>query len=309
MSIFRNMILWGADNQWLRKHGANFFFVRKAVKRFMPGEQIEDAILAAQSIQTNGLKIIFTHLGENLQGLSEAEVVAKHYIEVLKKIEKTNLQAEISLKLTQIGLDLSVEKTYGYFKAITEEALARKNFVWIDMESSAYTDVTLKFYHRARKEFENVGLCIQSYLYRTEDDLVELLKLTPAIRLVKGAYNEPKEKAYPDKKDVDENFYKLSEMLLESSKENGTRAAFATHDLDLLARIQKAAEKYEIPQESLEIQMLYGIVTKEQIRLANAGYHVRSLISYGEFWYPWYMRRLAERPANVLFVMKNMFTR
>lgn len=309
MSISRNILLWGAENQWLRKHAPNFFFVKKAVKRFMPGEQIQDAILACQAIQEKGQKTIFTRLGENLQELSEAEEVANHYIEVLNHIETNNLHAEISLKLTQIGLDLSVDQTYEYFKTITKEAVARNNFVWIDIESSAYTDVTLEFYQRAKNEFENVGLCLQSYLYRTEDDLKKLLDLKPAIRMVKGAYKEPKEIAYPDKKDVDENFYKLSEMLLQASIDNGTRAAFATHDMDLIARIQKAAEKYEIPKENIEIQMLYGIISREQNRLADEGYHVRTLISYGDFWYPWYMRRLAERPANVLFVLKNMFTR
>jgi proline dehydrogenase len=283
--------------------------VRNAVKRFLPGEQLEDAVHAAQALQEKKLAALLTNLGENVNDFEEADRTAQHYVHVAETIASSDLDAEISLKLTQIGLDLSIEHTYENFRSIAREAQKHDNFIWIDMEASTYLDVTLDFYRQARNEFPKVGVCVQSYLYRTEEDLSQLLKETSAIRLVKGAYNESKDLAFPNKKDVDENFYKLAEILLQKSKENGARAAFGTHDTQLISRIQQAAEKLNIPVESLEFQLLYGIMPNEQVRLAQQGHDVRVLISYGDFWFPWYMRRLAERPANILFVLKNIFAR
>lgn len=304
----RNLLLWASENQWLRQTAPKIFFVQKAVKRFMPGEHLQDAIEAAQALQAKGLATVFTHLGENIADLSEAEQAANHYVEVLVKISRSQIDTEISLKLTQIGLDLSFEKTYQYFSAIVKKAIEHENFVWIDMESSAYTDVTIDFYEKARREFGNVGLCLQAYLYRTEDDLRRLLKLKPAIRLVKGAYREPAAIAFPKKRQVDDNFYKLSLQMLEAQS-NGTRSVFATHDLKLISQIQQAAEEMGIADSELEFKLLYGIRMDEQMRLVQRGHKVRSLISYGEYWYPWYVRRLAERPANVLFVLKNIISK
>lgn len=273
----------------------------------MPGEHLSDAVEAARGLQKKGLATVFTHLGENITELAEAEQVTSHYIDVLKEIAQSKIDTEISLKLTQIGLDLSFEKTYGYFSAIVRKAIELNNFVWIDIESSAYTDVTIDLYERARKEFENVGLCLQAYLYRTEDDLSRLIKLKPAIRLVKGAYKEPATIAFPKKKDVDQNFHKLSLQMLEAQKD-GMRSVFATHDVALISQIQGAAKAMAIADNELEFKLLYGIRMDEQMRLRENGHKVRSLISYGEFWYPWYVRRLAERPANVFFVLKNIFS-
>jgi proline dehydrogenase len=307
MGLMRNILLWASENQWMRRNAPKIFFVKKAVKRFMPGEHLEDAIDAAKVLQENSLATVFTHLGENITDLSEAEQATNHYISVLEEIAKSKIQTEISLKLTQIGLDLSAEKTNEYFSSIVRKALEYKNFVWIDIESSAYTDTTIDFYEKARKEFENVGLCLQAYLYRTEEDLRHLAKLKPAIRLVKGAYKEPVSIAFPKKKEVDENFYKLSMQMLEYQK-NGMRSVFATHDENLISRICNVAEEMNIPPKELEFKLLYGIGMDEQYRLVKEGYKVASLISYGEFWYPWYVRRLAERPANVFFVLKNIFS-
>lgn len=308
MSLMRNVLLWASENQWLRNNAPKIFFVRKAVKRFMPGEHLSNAVEAARELQKKGLATVFTHLGENIAELAEAEQVTDHYVAVLKEIAESKIDTEISLKLTQIGLDLSFEKTYAYFTTIVRKAIEYRNFVWIDIESSAYTDVTIDFYERARKELENVGLCLQAYLYRTEDDLSRLIKLKPAIRLVKGAYKEPATIAFPKKKDVDQNFYKLSLQMLEAQK-NGTRSVFATHDVKLISQIQQAARDMGIPDHELEFKLLYGIRMDEQMRLVENGHKVRSLISYGEFWYPWYVRRLAERPANVFFVLKNIISR
>lgn len=307
MSLMRNVLLWASENQWLRTNAPKIFFVKKAVKRFMPGEHLEDAVEAARELQKNGLATVFTHLGENIAELSEAEQVTDHYLGVLKEIAQSKIDTEISLKLTQIGLDLSVEKTYEYFSAIVRQAIEMNNFVWIDIEGSAYTDVTINFYEKARREFENVGLCLQAYLYRTEADLSRLTKLKPAIRLVKGAYKESASIAFPKKKDVDQNFYKLSLQMLEAQK-NGSRSVFATHDVNLISQIQQAAREMGIADSELEFKLLYGIRMDEQMRLVENGHKVSSLISYGEFWYPWYVRRLAERPANVFFVLKNIIS-
>lgn len=307
MSLMRNALLWASENQWLRNTAPKIFFVKKAVKRFMPGEHLEDAIRAARGLQEKGLGTVFTHLGENIIELSEAEKVTNHYMEVLSEIARSKIETEISLKLTQLGLDLSIEKTYQFFSAIVRKAVEMDNFVWIDIESSAYTDVTIDFYEKARSEFENVGLCLQAYLYRTEADLSRLIKLKPAIRLVKGAYKEPATIAFPKKKDVDQNFYKLSLQMLEAQR-NGTRSVFATHDVKLISQIQQAARGMGIADGDLEFKLLYGIRMDEQMRLVKSGHKVRSLISYGEYWYPWYVRRLAERPANVFFVLKNIIS-
>lgn len=308
MSLMRNVLLWASENQWMRSNAPKIFFVKKAVKRFMPGEHLDDAIEAAKVLQEKGLATVFTHLGENISELSEAEQATNHYTEVLEKIDQFKIETEISLKLTQIGLDLSFEKTYEYFSSIVRKAIEYNNFVWIDIEGSAYTDVTIDFYEKARKEFENVGLCLQAYLYRTKDDLSRLINLKPAIRLVKGAYKESPTIAFPKKKDVDRNFYELSLQMLEAQK-NGTRSVFATHDVRLISQIQQAAKEKGIADNELQFKFLYGIRMDEQMRLVERGHRVRSLISYGEFWYPWYVRRLAERPANVLFVLKSIFSK
>lgn len=307
MGILRNALLWASENPRLRRQVPNYSFVKKAVKRFMPGETVEDAIDAAKELLKKGIPTVFTYLGENINELPEAQKVTDHYIEVLRKINRANINTEISLKLTSIGLDISYDQTFKNFSAIVREALKQKNFTWIDIEGSQYTQVTIDFYKQAREEFENVGLCLQAYLYRTEEDIEQLMKFSPAIRLVKGAYNEPPEIAFRSKSEVDENYFKLSEMLLDGIKSNKARAAFATHDLKLIDRIKSGAEKKGLSKETLEFQMLYGIKPNDQIRLVEEGHKVRVLISYGEFWYPWYVRRLAERPANLLFVLKNLF--
>src|SRR5262249_3903203 len=183
------------------------------------------------------------------------------------------------------------------------------NFVWIDMEGSAYTDGTLRLYREVRARHRDVGVAIQSYLYRTEKDVAELLPLAPAMRLVKGAYNEPPELAYPRKKDVDESYWRLAQRLLSPEVlKAGTRPAFGTHDLKLIQKVEQLAAQHGYSKESIEFQLLYGIQRAEQVRLAQAGYRVRVLISYGSQWFPWYMRRLAERPANLGFLVRNLFS-
>jgi len=303
----RSILLWGSKNNWMRNHVPKFRFVRRAVKKFMPGETATDAINATRELLKKNIPTTFTHLGENIKDLSEAETAANHYLELIDRINKEKIDIEVSLKLTQIGFDLSFEKTLECFKQITKRARECGNNVFIDIEDSSYVDKTLDFYKKVKVEYDNVGLCLQAYLYRTMDDLKELIQINPWIRLVKGAYKEPENIAFKKKKDVDDNFFELSKYLLSQIQERGIRVAFGTHDLKLQQQIRNEATKIGLAKNKLEFQMLYGIKSAEQYKLAEEGYNIRTLISYGEFWYPWYMRRLAERPANVWFVAKNIF--
>lgn len=307
MSAGRSILLWGSKNNWMRNHVPKFRFVRHAVKKFMPGETATDAINATRELLKKNIPTTFTHLGENIKDLSEAETAANHYLELIDRINKEKIDIEVSLKLTQIGFDLSFEKTLECFKQITKRARECGNNVFIDIEDSSYVDKTLDFYKKVKVEYDNVGLCLQAYLYRTMDDLKELIQINPWIRLVKGAYKEPENIAFKKKKDVDDNFFELSKYLLSQIQERGIRVAFGTHDLKLQQQIRNEATKIGLAKNKLEFQMLYGIKSAEQYKLAEEGYNIRTLISYGEFWYPWYMRRLAERPANVWFVAKNIF--
>ena len=308
MNIGRNVLLWASKNEWMRNHVPNYKFVRKALKRFMPGETPADALNAAKRLVNNNILSTFTHLGENINDLREAEISSQHYIDLIERINNEKLDIEISLKLTQIGFDLSYQKTLEFFKEISRKGKEYKNNIFIDIEDSSYVDKTIEFYKDIKQDYDNVGLCLQSYLYRTMDDVKALIDINPWIRLVKGAYNEPDTIAFKKKKDVDENYFRISKYLLEQMQTRDIRVAFATHDLKLHDQIKNEANKYELPNEKVEFQMLYGIKEREQIRLASKGYNIRTLISYGLLWYPWYMRRLAERPANVGFVLKNLFS-
>ena len=214
------------------------------------------------------------------------------------------------MKLTQLGLDLDrgilLRESREADRAHSPRAKKR---LWIDMEQSPYVDVTLELYRRARSQYPNVGVCVQAYLYRTEKDLESLIAMGAAVRLVKGAYNEPSEIAYPKKSDVDENYFRLAQMLLSpEARRRGVRAALATHDVKLIARISEWAAAQGIAKDQIEFAMLYGIQRGEQLRLAREGYRCSVLVSYGSFWFPWFVRRLAERPANLLFLARNLFS-
>jgi len=305
----RRVLLAASQSQWLAQRAPEYGFVRKAVQRFMPGEDVSSALEAARALQENRIATILTQLGENVKNAGEAEAVTRHYLDVLERVQAQNLDAAISVKLTHLGLDLDADGCLANVQRLAKRARELGNFLWIDMEGSAYTNATLELYRRVRAQHPDVGVCLQAYLYRTEKDLADLLPLGPAIRLVKGAYNEPPALAYPRKKDVDENYFRLARKLLDPAvRKAGTRAGFATHDLRLIQTIEQVARELGLPKESTEFQLLYGIQRAEQVRLAQAGYRVRVLISYGSQWFPWYMRRLAERPANITFVIRNMFS-
>lgn len=308
MSLMRRSLLKASQSQWLRERAPRYGFMRRTVKRFMPGENIGDALIAAQTLASNGIGAILTHLGENITDRAEAEEVTKHYLNVLDRIRAANLPAEVSVKLTQLGLDLDAEFCYSNLVALIEHTPAEKT-LWIDIEQSPYVDVTLELYRRARKAYPNVGVCVQAYLHRTEKDMDSLISIGSSVRLVKGAYNEPPEIAFPLKKDVDENYLHLAQRLLSpEARKMRVRAAMATHDRVLIKKIAEWSASQGIAKANLEFQMLYGIQRAEQLRLVREGYRCNVLISYGSFWFPWFMRRLAERPANVLFLARNFFS-
>ena len=303
----RSVLLAGSTNAWLRDRATKYAFVKRSVRRFMPGERVEDAIVAAQELQADRITTILTRLGENITSGDEAEEVTQHYLQVIDKVAATGLDAQISIKPTQLGLDLDRAMCERNLDRIVERAEARGNFVWIDMESSPYVEPTLALFRRTRARTMRIGIALQAYLYRTADDVESLLPLGPAVRIVKGAYLEPPDVAYPRKPDVDENYYKLCVRLLAPDAPPGTLLHIATHDAALVERVSAHISQARVPDSRYEFAMLYGIQRGLQLRLVREGKPLRVLISYGDYWFPWYMRRLAERPANVWFVMKNLF--
>src|SRR5713226_1618139 len=233
MSLMRSLLLAASQNRWLRDHATHYSFVRGTVSRFMPGETLDDALGAAEALQCKQIGTVFTHLGENVRDREEAQQVAEHYLEVLERVRERGLRAEISVKLTQLGLDLAPDLCFGHLENIIGRA-EKNAIVWIDMEASNYVDATLDLYRRALQAYPNVGVCLQAYLHRTHDDLAKLLPMRPSIRLVKGAYDEPPEIAFARKQDVDENYFQLGKQMLLAKKDSRcVRAAFGTHDVAL----------------------------------------------------------------------------
>ena len=307
MGVARTTLLWISENRRLRQALPKYGFIRRAVSRFMPGEVLEDALLAAERLKPQSINTVFTLLGENVSDEREAKQEVEHYVEMLRQINRRGLDTYVSVKLTHLGLDLSEQLCVDNLRAIINEAKPLNNMVWIDMEQSQYVDRTIEVYKKVRADNPNVGLCLQAYLYRTAKDLEGLFPHKPAIRFVKGAYKEPSSVAFRKKSDVDENFFKLSSALL-GQEQNGAMLVVGTHDTRLIHRIQEEAARLNVRKTDYEFHLLYGIQTNEQLRLAREGYKIRVLISYGSFWFPWYVRRLAERPANVWFVVRKMFS-
>jgi proline dehydrogenase len=309
MSVMRSLLLAASQNTWLREHASHYQFVRRSVARFMPGEEIDDALAAAKLLEAKRIGGVFTHLGENIRDASEADEVTQHYLIVLERIRAAGLKTEISVKLTQLGLDQSVDLCSANVRRILQAEDGDKT-VWIDMEASSYVDATLEVYRRALFEFPRTGVCLQAYLFRTRKDLDSLLPLKPSVRLVKGAYKEPPDVAFPEKRHVDENYLSLGETMLRAQRDGGMlRAAFGTHDTAMIKRLAEFCAQEQMAKAALEIQMLYGIQRAEQERLAAEGHHSAVLVAYGKYWYPWFVRRLAERPANLWFLAKNIFVR
>jgi proline dehydrogenase len=296
-----------AGNRWLRERIPRLWFSRRAVRKFMPGEDAGSALDAGQQFQVQGIRTLFTRLGENVTSAAEADAVADHYVGLLDDIAARKLDGEVSVKLTQIGLDLDADATFERAARLAAKSAEGGRTLWLDMEGSAYVETTVAFYERLKAAHSNTGLCLQAYLRRTAADIQRLLPLAPEIRLVKGAYAEPASIAYQRRAEVDSNFVALSVAMLEAQRAGKpVRIGLGTHDVRLIEQIAAHAAALGLPKTTFEVQMLYGIRMDQQRRLAAAGYLVRDLIAYGEAWYPWYMRRLAERPANVWFALRQM---
>jgi proline dehydrogenase len=307
MGIMRTALLRGSESRWLAERVRARPFARRAVRRFLPGESLEAALGACIALRDRGMPTVITELGEAVKDRRSAERATSHYVAALARIREAGLSTEVSVKPTQLGLDAGKDVCVAQLDALVAAAAESGNFVWIDMESSRYVDTTLELYRGLRAHHRAVGVCLQAYLYRTAEDLAALLPSGAAIRLVKGAYNELPGVAYPRKGDVDENFVRLAKRLLGAeARACGVRVGFGTHDLHLITRIRDFAEGAGVGKDAYEVQMLYGIRREDQGRLAASGHRVRILVSYGTDWFPWYMRRLAERPANLGFVLRSL---
>jgi len=302
--ISRSALIWLSRKEGLKEFATRFGFFKKLTTRFVAGETIDDAISYIRQINAENCTASFDHLNESVGSEAEAEAEVTEYLNILAKITDTGIRSNVSIKLTQFGLGLDPELAYRNARRVVEDARRRGNFVRVDMEDSNVTQITIDIFRRLREEFElnDVGIVLQSYLRRTYADAQGLVKLPARIRICKGAYNEPPEVAFPDKKDVDANYVKVMQLLLSS----GTYHGIATHDPKMIDATIEFAQREGIGKEKFEFQMLFGIRRDLQRQLARDGYNVRIYVPYGKHWYPYFMRRLAERPANVWFVLKNV---
>jgi proline dehydrogenase len=300
-AALRKAIFAAADSatvqRLVRRYGT-----RLGAARFVAGETLDEAVAALRGLNEQGLHANTTLLGEGIRDRAQTEAVVTAYQEVLDRIASERLRANVALKLTHLGLELDEELAYANVRRVVEHAAARDNFIRIDMEQSAFVDPTLRIYRRLREDgFDRVGTVLQAYLYRTPGDLETLLPLAPNLRLVKGAYLEPPSIAYPRKADVDSVYGRLSERMLS----DGGHTAIATHDDALIQHAIEYTQRNGIERDRFEFQMLYGVRPQLQLDLVRRGYTVLVATPYGPEWYPYLMRRLGERPANLLFFLRS----
>ncbi|HKZ52731.1 MAG TPA: proline dehydrogenase family protein [Candidatus Acidoferrales bacterium] len=302
MPLMRDLVFWLSTKKAFTGPIARTGMRLGFAKRFIAGETLEDGLRAAAELNAKGLKVIMNRLGENVTDRREAEESAACYREILQELTRRKIDGSTSIKPTQLGLDFAPDLCRELTLSVVREAAALNNFVEIDMESSAYTQGTVELFEAVRRQHENVGLAVQSYLYRSEADLKRLLPLHPKIRLVKGAYREPSSIAFPKKKGVDENFGKLMRMLFS----DGFIPAIATHDEKMLVLAKEIARVKNWTNDRWEFQMIFGVARNLQEQLVREGYRMRVYIPYGTEWLPYFMRRLSERPANLWFVVKSI---
>jgi proline dehydrogenase len=300
--ISRAALLYLSQKNELKDFFSKFPGFSRVTRRFIAGENLDDAIRAILELNQAGMAATFDHLGESTTSRAEAEGDVREYLRVLDRIENTGVNSNISVKLTQLGLDIDGDYCLQNARRIVEAAKRYGNFVRIDMEDSSKTGATLDIFKRLYGEYGNVGIVLQAYLYRTETDVDDALAMGARIRLCKGAYKESAEVAFPEKSDVDANYIRLMKKLLKSGVYHG----IATHDEKMIAATREFAAGEGISKDAFEFQMLYGIRRDLQSKLVRDGYRMRVYVPYGEYWYPYFMRRLAERPANVWFVLKNL---
>lgn len=308
MSFLRSTFIGLSRNSTLRHFAEQSTLGRRMSSRFVAGFRIEDALAAATNLNNQGLSVTLDSLGENVTTPAQARQSAQAYHWLLDAIAQSKLDANISLKLTQMGVDLGLDLATGIVSSLVDHAVQANSFVRIDMEGTAYTQATIDLVRQLHAKPENrghVGIVIQAYLRRSADDVSTLLRDGIRIRLCKGAYQEPPELAFPDKKDVDASFVALTKVLLKSGVFHG----IATHDPAMIAATKDFARAERIDPKTFEFQMLYGVRRDLQRSLVQEGYRVRVYVPFGDEWYPYFMRRLAERPANVLFLARNFFRR
>lgn len=303
--MLKNTLLYMAQNESIRKFVMTSRTGRGISQRFVAGAGLDEAIEATRVLNQQGLHVTLDHLGENVADAEEAQTTAQGYIEILDRIKATGVDANISIKLTALGLDISQELCEKNMAQLLEHAQQFPIFVRIDMEGSAYTERTVDMTLRLHDRFEHVGTVIQSCLYRSKQDVEQLIAQGVRVRLVKGAYKEPKAVAFQLKADVDRNYVRLMTQLMQ----RGNYPAIATHDEAIINAACKYAHDNGISQDAFEFQMLYGIRRDLQEKLVGKGYHVRVYVPYGSQWYPYLVRRMAERPANLMFVMSNAVRR
>jgi proline dehydrogenase len=274
----------------------------------MPGESADVALTAADKFKTQGFPVIFTRLGENVTRADQHEEAASHYEWLIEEIHRRGIDGEISIKLTHLGMDMDLPAMHAHMDRLAQAAAINGNrTLWIDMEGSDYTEATLAEYERLKASHANVGICLQAYLKRTYADVERLLPLDPRIRLVKGAYAEPSSVAYTKGREVDANYLALCVSMLAAIKSGvALFLGLGTHDVRIIQQVADHAHSIGLAKDVFDVEMLYGIRADQQRRLKKEGFRVRVLIAYGEYWYPWYMRRLAERPANVAFALRQM---
>lgn len=308
MSLLKSALLRISQSEVLAERVPRYRFVQAAVRRFMPGEDEEAAIDAARGFKMDGMTAVLSQLGENVTNRTDVDAVQRHYLHVQDRIAQEALDAHISVKLTQLGLDLDADLALAHVKALAAHAAQRRSTVWIDMEASNEVDATIELFRNVIAHHANVGLCLQAYLRRTGDDLEALLPRTTGIRLVKGAYDEPPDRAYRNPRDIDANYLQLAVQLLRAAqaRPGPVPPALATHDVPLLQAVLRTVQSEGVPRELAEVQMLYGIRVEDQHALAR-DHRVRVFICYGTAWFPWFVRRLAERPANLGILVRNVF--
>jgi proline dehydrogenase len=298
----RNFFLFLAKNKSMtslaKKYGLRF-----GAARFVAGATLESSIAAIKKLNEKGMPVTIDHLGEFVDNEREAAEMTEHCIQAIKAIDKEKLDSQLSLKMTSMGLDISDELVLSNMRKIMDAAVKHNVFITIDMEDYSRCEKTLQIFKQLKKEYDNISTVIQAYLYRSLEDVQNLNEYQPNLRLVKGAYKESPDVAYPEKSDVDNNFKKL----IETHLLNGNYTAVATHDDEIIQYTKDLVDKHNIPFDQFEFQMLYGIRVERQDQLMQEGYKMRIYVPYGNDWYGYFMRRLAERPANVLFVLKGVF--
>jgi proline dehydrogenase len=299
--MLKESLLYLARQERIRQFVITNPAARGVARRFVAGETLDDAIDATRPLNARRIAVSLDHLGENVADAREANATADEYITTLKRISAEGVEANISIKLTALGLDIDMARCQSNLERVVCEAHKRDIFVRVDMEGSDYTERTLDLVLAAHARYPNVGTVVQTMLYRTPSDVETLIEHSVRMRLVKGAYMEPPTVAFPKKVDVDEQYLRLMYRLLE----RGVYPALATHDEKLIAAAKRYAEEKQIPRARFEFQMLYGIRRDLQERLANDGYNVRTYVPYGSQWYPYLTRRMAERPANLMFIVSN----